>query len=51
MNLYSLTLQPATGIQKAIYGNFSGTKAQEVVVSKVKHLELWRVTEQTSESA
>ncbi|CAD8154884.1 unnamed protein product [Paramecium pentaurelia] len=45
MQLYSLTLQKSTGIQKAIYGNFSGPKAQEIVVSKVKHIELLKINE------
>lgn len=45
MHLYSLTLQQATAIQKAIYGNFSGPKAQEIVVCKGKYLELLRPEE------
>jgi len=42
MFLYNLTLQRATGITHAIHGNFSGTKQQEVVVSRGKILELLR---------
>lgn len=47
MYLYSLTLQQSTAIQKAIYGNFSAPKAQEIVVSKGKYLELLRPDEVT----
>ena len=42
MFLYNLTLQRATGITHAVHGNFSGTKQQEVVVSRGKILELLR---------
>ncbi|KAL3859524.1 hypothetical protein ACJMK2_009740 [Sinanodonta woodiana] len=42
MYMYNLTLQRATGITCAIHGNFSGTKLQEVVVSRGKILELLR---------
>jgi splicing factor 3B subunit 3 len=42
MNLYNLTLQRTTGIHKAIPGRFSSANTQEIVVSKVKHLELLR---------
>uniref|UniRef100_A0A4W4G3D5 Splicing factor 3B subunit 3 n=1 Tax=Electrophorus electricus TaxID=8005 RepID=A0A4W4G3D5_ELEEL len=42
MFLYNLTLQRATGITHAIHGNFSGTKQQEIVVSRGKILELLR---------
>ena len=42
MFLYGLTLQTTTRVHLAIYGNFSGAKAQEVVVSKGKVLELLR---------
>lgn len=45
MFLYSLTLSRASGIQRAIYGNFSGPKAQEVIVSRGKVLELLRPDE------
>ncbi|KAG2431599.1 hypothetical protein HYH02_013292 [Chlamydomonas schloesseri] len=45
MFLYSLTLSRASGIQTAVYGNFSGPKAQEVVVSRGKILELLRPNE------
>lgn len=40
MYLYSLTLQKAGGIQQAVYGSFSAPKAQEIVVSHGKSLEL-----------
>uniref|UniRef100_A0A8V5GSD4 RSE1/DDB1/CPSF1 first beta-propeller domain-containing protein n=1 Tax=Melopsittacus undulatus TaxID=13146 RepID=A0A8V5GSD4_MELUD len=42
MFLYNLMLQCATGISYAIHGNFSGTKQQEIVVSRGKILELLR---------
>ncbi|KAF6255086.1 CPSF A subunit region-domain-containing protein [Scenedesmus sp. NREL 46B-D3] len=42
MFLYNLTLSRPSGIQCAIYGNFSAPKAQEVVVSRGRVLELIR---------
>lgn len=42
MHLYNLTLQRATGITHAVHGNFSGSKVQEIVVSRGKSLELLR---------
>jgi splicing factor 3B subunit 3 len=42
MYLYNLTLQRATGITSAIHGNFSGTKQQEIVVSRGKIIEILR---------
>jgi splicing factor 3B subunit 3 len=42
MFLYSLTLQPATGIVCATYGNFTGGKTQEIVVARGKVLDLLR---------
>ena len=42
MHLYALTLQRASAIHHAIHGNFSGTKQQEIVVSRGKILELFR---------
>ena len=42
MYLYNLTLQRATGITHAIHGNFSGSKAQEILISHGKSLELVR---------
>lgn len=42
MHLYNLTLQRATGVTHAIHGNFSGTKQQEIVVSRGKILEVLR---------
>ena len=47
MHLYSLTLQQATAINKAIIGNFSGTKTQEIIVAKGKYLEILRADEST----
>ena len=45
MYLYGLTLQTATGIQSVAYGNFSGPKALEIVVSRGKVLDLLRPDE------
>uniref|UniRef100_A0A7S3VLT8 DNA damage-binding protein 1 n=1 Tax=Dunaliella tertiolecta TaxID=3047 RepID=A0A7S3VLT8_DUNTE len=45
MHLYHLTLSRPSGVQTACYGNFSGPKAQEVVVSRGKVLELLRPNE------
>jgi len=42
MNLYSLSLHQPTAIIKAIIGNFSGGKQQEIVVAKSKMLEILR---------
>lgn len=42
MYLYNLTLQRPTGITHAIHGNFSGTKQQEIVISRGKILEVLR---------
>lgn len=42
MFLYNLTLQRATAITHAVHGNFSGTKMQEVVISRGKSIELLR---------
>lgn len=42
MYLYNLTLQRSQGIVTAIHGNFSGSKLQEIVVSRGKVLELFR---------
>ena len=42
MHLYNLTLQKATGVTHACHGNFSGGKAQEVLLSHGKSLELVR---------
>lgn len=40
--LYQLTLQRASAITHAVYGNFSAPKAQEIVVARYKTLELLR---------
>ena len=42
MFLYNLTLQRATGITHAVHGSFSGTKQQEIIVSRGKILEILR---------
>mmetsp|Transcript_2281 Transcript_2281/g.5207 ORF Transcript_2281/g.5207 Transcript_2281/m.5207 type:complete len:1210 (+) Transcript_2281:84-3713(+) len=42
MHMYGLTLQKATAVTQAIYGNFSAPKAQEIVVTRGKILELLR---------
>lgn len=42
MYLYNLTLQKATGITHAVHGNFSGSKQQEIVISRGKVLEIVR---------
>lgn len=42
MYLYNLTLQRSTAITHAVHGSFSGTKAQEVLISRGKSLELLR---------
>lgn len=42
MYLYNLTLQRSTAITHAVHGSFSGTKSQEVLISRGKSLELLR---------
>ncbi|XP_063828077.1 splicing factor 3B subunit 3 isoform X1 [Ostrinia nubilalis] len=42
MYLYNLTLQGSTAITHAVHGNFSGTKQQEIIISRGKTLELLR---------
>lgn len=42
MHLYNLTLQPPTAITHAVAGNFSGSRAQEIIVSRGTRLELLR---------
>eukprot|EP01116_Phalansterium_solitarium_P022015 TRINITY_DN7109_c0_g1_i1.p1 TRINITY_DN7109_c0_g1~~TRINITY_DN7109_c0_g1_i1.p1 ORF type:complete len:1188 (+),score=598.46 TRINITY_DN7109_c0_g1_i1:160-3723(+) len=42
MYLYNFTLGRPTGIQIAVYGNFSAPKAQEIIVGRGKILELLR---------
>jgi splicing factor 3B subunit 3 len=42
MHLYALTLQRPTAINLAAFGNFSGARAQEFVVSRGRYLELLR---------
>ena len=45
MHLYALTLQKPTAINKAIFGSFSGPKAQELIVARGRILELLRPDE------
>jgi len=40
--LYSVTLSKPSGVQQAIYGNFSAARQQEIVVSHGKVLQLLR---------
>lgn len=42
MHLYSLSLQRSTAITHAVHGSFSGTKQQEIALSRGKILELVR---------
>lgn len=42
MYLYNLTLQHSTAITHAVHGSFSGTKSQEILVSRGKSIELLR---------
>jgi len=42
MHLYNITLQRASGITHAVQGNFSGSRSQELVVSRGRSLELMR---------
>jgi splicing factor 3B subunit 3 len=47
MHLYNLTLQPPTAATKAIVGNFSGARTQEIIISRGTRLELLRPDVQT----
>jgi splicing factor 3B subunit 3 len=47
VHLYNVTLQPSTAIHKAILGNFSGTKQQEIVVARNSIVELWKLDTNT----
>lgn len=47
MHLYALTLQKASCITQAVHGNFSGTKQQEIIVSRGKSLEILRTDTNT----
>jgi splicing factor 3B subunit 3 len=47
MYLYSMTLQRATGVVCAVHGNFSGSKIQEIAVSRGKSIEILRADPQT----
>lgn len=42
MYLYNLTLQHSTAVTHAVHGSFSGSKSQEILVSRGKSLELLR---------
>ncbi|KAI9278854.1 CPSF A subunit region-domain-containing protein [Phascolomyces articulosus] len=42
MFLYGLTINPATAINNAIHGNFSGTKQQEIITARNTRIELLR---------
>lgn len=45
LHLYNLTLQKSGAILNAIHGNFSKPKAQEIIISRGKTLELLRPDE------
>ena len=47
MHLYNLTLQKAQSIPNAVFGSFSAPKAQEIIVSRGKILELLRPDDDT----
>ncbi|OAX33849.1 hypothetical protein K503DRAFT_836197 [Rhizopogon vinicolor AM-OR11-026] len=47
MHLYNLTLQPPTTATQAIVGNFSGSRTQEIIISRGTRLELLRPDVQT----
>ena len=47
MFTYSLTLQPSTGMNLCVLGNFSGTKQQEIILAKGTVLELVKPDSQT----
>ena len=51
MHLYNFPLQPPTAITQAIVGNFSGTRQQEIIVSRGTRLELLRPDPQTGKVA
>jgi splicing factor 3B subunit 3 len=45
--LYNLTLQKPQAITNSVYGNFSAPKAQEILVSHGRTLELLRPDDET----
>ena len=47
MHLYNLTLQKSTAIVASVLGNFSGAKAQEILVASTDSLELFSVDAET----
>ncbi|KAF8557619.1 hypothetical protein OG21DRAFT_1494597 [Imleria badia] len=51
MHLYNLTLQPPTAATQAIVGNFSGARAQEIILARGTRLELLRPDVQTGKLA
>ena len=46
MQLYNLPLNPSTAVIKTVYGNFTQSKAQEIILLKTKSLELYSVSDQ-----
>jgi splicing factor 3B subunit 3 len=47
MFLYNLTLQAPTAISQIVLGNFSGTRQQEIIVTRNGVLELLRIDAST----
>lgn len=45
MYLYNFSLQKTATILHAVYGNFSSPKAQEIIISRGKMIELLRADE------
>lgn len=43
MFLYNLTLQPSRAAVKAVCGNFSGSKQQEIVIAQNSSIELLKL--------
>lgn len=42
LSMYHLTLKPASGIEHAVVGSFSGGKTQEIIVARNSRIELLR---------
>jgi hypothetical protein len=45
LQLYNLPLNPSTTIIKAVYGNFTSAKSQELLLAKTKSIELYQISE------
>jgi hypothetical protein len=45
MQLYNLPLNPSTAIIKSVFGNFTASKSQELILAKSKSIEMYSISE------